>query len=227
MRCLLISVLGLRHRPLITAQIWMVATYFIIGFLGAYAIGVRPQGILVWSEGSLLHTTPPGDMPLFVEIGPHKGLIYFAQLREIGIQVSPDGWYSLLPSDAASRPSWLGQHDSTVVPSEIHTPEHPYLGDTEIYLISVVDRHTQSTSTFVDSKYMFLHGQKYRVQQELRDGLVRPLKAWIVPDSMPLAMSILLYPVLCLIVSVIPMIIMGFSGYILSYRCTPNFIIRS
>ena len=77
--------------PIMTGLIWAVATYFGGGLLCAYLIGIRPSGVLVYSRSDLWGRKPPEDVPLYVELGNHKGLIYYAQLGDLGVEANQEG----------------------------------------------------------------------------------------------------------------------------------------
>lgn len=218
MKAIFILVTCLWCHPSLAAFVWGAGTYLGGGLLSAYLLGVRPYGVLVWSEDGIWNNSPPIDAPLYVQIGDHKGLIYFAQLDDLGAADQSDGWYTLPSSMTDNRPEWLGKSDSVTIPSSVHSPEHLHLGSVDLFLLSTQQLATGADSTKLELGYMFQHGKQYRVIQEHRDGAVRPIRIVVIPDSMPLFVGSIVTLVGYTIVAAIPTSLMSTAGFAMSRR---------
>ena len=120
----------------------------------------------------------------------------------------------MLPEpNAEARPEWLSDPEGILIPDDDFGGR-----GADLYLMGKSVLDVDSDKTTSDLKYMYYHGQQFRVIQEHMDGAVRPIKVWIIPDSIPTLMGGVIMTGMYTCVSVLPVCVASAIGFRLSQR---------
>lgn len=205
--------------PIMTGFIWAIVTYFGGGLLCAYLIGVRPYGILSWSNDGLFNFDPPENMSVFVSAGPHSGIVPFVRIDGLGVVPDRSGWYTIPPANGNERPYWLaGSEQGPLEQVASGSAINVGIGSRDLYLHRLDLREVDSETNWLKMRMMERNGGEVIVEQEYRDGAVRPLRYIKIPDAVPALGGATMMTALYSALSLVPVSCFGALGYVMSRR---------
>lgn len=177
-----VRLLGLHRPPIQTAVLLFVISWTVLAIGAIWLISPGPRGVHTWPRFGM--NDVPDTMPVYCDLGGHRGWTYGAKLREVADSRTDDGWY-LLPttSDSDPKPGWLSTTNEIVIPQALAYPGHPHMGDEEYWVMSVELLQTVDGTATHEAGVMRGNGALSNITQQSSPGRVRPTGLWNEPDS--------------------------------------------